>query len=773
MKLKTLKLISALSMGVFAQYSLAGNIIGIDVSALPNNQKLVKVKFDRDVQQPSGFTIPVPARIALDFPNTTLRLAQPELKFKDPLLEQLTAAQANNRARLMLSLSEPAQYNAKVKGNEVLIYVQAAKVGTAQPNQPAAQPDRTVNTPTAAATTAPKKESSPSPAVLTSKNFAIDFRRGNNGVGIIDINTAGIDSNPKVERLVDRLIITYQNSPLATELQRNLDVSDFATPVRSVALRRLGNDTQLTILTEGNWDFSQVRNGTLNSISVTPVVSAENEGLIKEKKEFTGKKVTLDFQNIDIRTILQILAKESGLNIVASDSVTGQMTINLHNVPWDQALDLVLETRNLEMRKDGNIITVAPRQELLAQDKANLEAQGEIQNLGPLFSRTFQLKFKNVSEFKDILHLDQLNIDGRNRNSILSPRGSALIDPSTNTLIINDIASVIQKFDRLVKQLDVPAQQVMVEARIVQAQDGVARQLGVKFGYQGIHGNNLFDSTLDNAFKNSQTIVDNATARNNFNDQQAFNTRVRKERTDRAEKALEEAKAEGDAEKIDAARAAYKSALDSTETFTPSPVDKALSFLPNINLPASAATNAISVVRALASGALGLELQAMQQDNKVKIVSSPRVLTQDRKEAVIQSGTQVPYRNVTKDGEVSTSFKDAVLGLKVTPQITPDGNIIMDVQINKDAVDASCSNDQPCISTNNLSTQVMVENGGTLVLGGIFEEENSDNVNKVPLLGDIPVLGHLFKSNSKQQSRKELLIFITPKIMNTGSVLRY
>ena len=722
---------SALGLGLLGQAAWAGNITGINVSALPNNQKVIKIQFDRDVTAPSGFITPSPARIALDFANTGLQLPQPVLEYNDPLLKQISAAQSADRSRLMLSLAQPGEYKTEIKGNEVWVYVQES---TATPSAAAA----VVRTQPVAAVTEVRTETvyapAPSSAPIASIPMGVDFRKGANNSGLVEINTGNYNGQPDIKRQADRLVITYKNAPLPTEQQRNLDVTDFSTPVRTIALRRLGNDTQLTIRMQGNWTFRPAGSGSRQTIEISPQVDMANSGLKPQQKSFAGKRVSLDFQDVDVRTILQILAKESGMNIVASDSVQGKMTISLKDVPWDQALDLVMQARNLDMRKQGNIINIAPREELLNKDKATLQAQNEIETLGPLVSQTFQLKYKSVEEFRKVLNISDTNSNSNDRNSILTARGSALIDPATNTLIITDTPNIIQKFEKLVAQLDVPSQQVMVEARIVEASDGVSRQLGVKFGIQKNGSNNYISNSLDNAFANqsAQAVYQNA-LNQSILDAQANPT------------------------------AALK--LPALPKYT---------FGPNINLPTAAASSAIALVHSFASGALGLELQAMQEENKLKIVSTPRVLTQDRREALIESGTEVPYQEASSSGATSTSFKKAVLGLKVTPQITPDGNIIMDVHVNKDSVNRSCSAYAPCIDTNNLNTRAMVEDGGTLILGGIYQETNENIDTKVPLLGDIPIVGNLFKSKNRNQSRKELLIFITPRIMsNSGSALRY
>ena len=501
-------------------------------------------------------------------------------------------------------------------------------------------------------------------------------------------------------------------------------MADFKTPVQNVTLKRINNDTQLIIKMTGNWEFinKSASAGRFTFQILPKKQNIESNGLNNAPKVFKGRKISLDFQDVEVRTILQILAKESGTNIVASDTVNGKMTLSLKDVPWDQALDLVMQARNLDMRQQGNIINIAPRDELLAKDKAFLQAEKEIAELGSLYSQNFQLKYKNVEEFRKILRLDEIDTNN-SRNTLLSNRGSALIDPATNTLIVTDTRSVIEKFRKLIDELDVPAQQVMIEARIVEATDGFARDLGVKFGYGGTERQTAWGF---NSGSGGISAANNGGASGNIG---------------------------------------TSSGRWSVNT--------------NINLPVAAAANSIALVRALSSGALNLELSASEQLSKTKTLANPRVLTQNRQEAKIESGTEIPYQDTSTSGNnttTTTTFKKAVLGLVVTPNITPDGQIIMNVKINKDTpIDCRVKNEATkCIQTKNLDTQAMVENGGTLIVGGIYEEENGNTLTKIPLLGDIPVIGNLFKTRQNSQSRRELLIFITPRIMDTvGSNLRY
>ncbi|RNK55326.1 type IV pilus secretin PilQ [Neisseria meningitidis] len=761
MNTKLTKIISGLFVATAAfQTASAGNITDIKVSSLPNKQKIVKVSFDKEIVNPTGFVTSSPARIALDFEQTGISMDQQVLEYADPLLSKISAAQNSSRARLVLNLNKPGQYNTEVRGNKVWIFINesddtvsaparpAVKAAPAAPaKQQAAAPSTksavsvskpftpakqqaaapftesvvSVSAPFSPAkqqaaasakqqTAAPAKQQAAAPAKQTN----IDFRKDDKNAGIIELAALGFAGQPDISQQHDHIIVTLKNHTLPTTLQRSLDVADFKTPVQKVTLKRLNNDTQLIITTAGNWELvnKSAAPGYFTFQVLPKKQNLESGGVNNAPKTFTGRKISLDFQDVEIRTILQILAKESGMNIVASDSVNGKMTLSLKDVPWDQALDLVMQARNLDMRQQGNIVNIAPRDELLAKDKAFLQAEKDIADLGALYSQNFQLKYKNVEEFRSILRLDNADTTG-NRNTLVSGRGSVLIDPATNTLIVTDTRSVIEKFRKLIDELDVPAQQVMIEARIVEAADGFSRDLGVKFGATG--------------------------KKKLKNDTSAFGWGVNS--------------GFGGDDKWGA------------ET--------------KINLPITAAANSISLVRAISSGALNLELSASESLSKTKTLANPRVLTQNRKEAKIESGYEIPFTvtSIANGGSsTNTELKKAVLGLTVTPNITPDGQIIMTVKINKDSPAQCASGNQTilCISTKNLNTQAMVENGGTLIVGGIYEEDNGNTLTKVPLLGDIPVIGNLFKTRGKKTDRRELLIFITPRIMGTaGNSLRY
>ncbi|KLS88641.1 type IV pilus secretin PilQ [Neisseria gonorrhoeae] len=731
MNTKLTKIISGLFVATAAfQTASAGNITDIKVSSLPNKQKIVKVSFDKEIVNPTGFVTSSPARIALDFEQTGISMDQQVLEYADPLLSKISAAQNSSRARLVLNLNKPGQYNTEVRGNKVWIFINesddtvsaparpAVKAAPAAPAKQQAAAPFTESVVSVSAPFSPAKQqaaaSAKQQAATPAKQTNIDFRKDGKNAGIIELAALGFAGQPDISQQHDHIIVTLKNHTLPTALQRSLDVADFKTPVQKVTLKRLNNDTQLIITTTGNWELvnKSAAPGYFTFQVLPKKQNLESGGVNNAPKTFTGRKISLDFQDVEIRTILQILAKESGMNIVASDSVSGKMTLSLKDVPWDQALDLVMQARNLDMRQQGNIVNIAPRDELLAKDKAFLQAEKDIADLGALYSQNFQLKYKNVEEFRSILRLDNADTTG-SRNTLVSGRGSVLIDPATNTLIVTDTRSVIEKFRKLIDELDVPAQQVMIEARIVEAADGFSRDLGVKFGATG------------------RKKLKNETSAFGWGVNSGF----------------------GGGDKWEAQT--------------------------KINLPVAAAANSISLVRAISSGALNLELSASESLSKTKTLANPRVLTQNRKEAKIESGYEIPFTVTTASGggnSTNTELKKAVLGLTVTPNITPDGQIIMTVKINKDspAQCASGSNTILCISTKSLNTQAMVENGGTLIVGGIYEENNGNTLTKVPLLGDIPVIGNLFKTRGKKTDRRELLIFITPRIIDTaGNSLRY
>lgn len=706
MKNASIKILSGSVLSVLLSQAWAGTITDIKVSSLSADQKVVKIQFKDDVAIPKDTISSQPPQLALDFGGTSLKLPQNVLRFNDPLLHAINASDNASNSRLVLSLHDQAQYQVIKKGDSVLVYLKSAGQVAATPDkkaQPVAvakKQDSRYQPVRLKIDSTPVKTANPKKAVAQEAKVDVRFSKGLQNSGQIQLNLPENHPAPKIEKSGNNLILTFQDMPLVAADQRNFEVSEFSTPVKKIALRRLGNNTQVKIYNASGWDYKVSDKGSRYIISVMQQANLFETLDDKPKaKRFKGGKVTLDFQDVDVRTVLQILAKESGVNIVASDTVGGKMTLNLKDVPWDQALDLVMQARNLDMRRQGNIINIAPRAELLAQDRQIMQGQKEQAEMGPLLSRTFQLKYKSVEDFKTMLDSVEGNsggTDSSNNNGMLSSRGSIMIDAGTNTLIVTDNQNIINKFEKLIMQLDVPVRQVMIEARIVEASENFARDLGVRFG-----------GGMKRGFNTTGGLASGALGE--FGDSRFG--------------------------------------------------------VPNVNLPVAGATSAITFIHSRASGAIGLELSAMQAEGEGKIVSSPRVLTQDRQEASLEEGVDVPYQEATSSGATSTTFRKAVTGLTVTPQITPDGNVIMKLKINKDSVDERFNDGR--MNVKRVETTAMVENGGTMVVGGIYVEENSDGENKVPLLGDIPLVGNLFKNQTKKRNRRELLIFITPRIMDT------
>ena len=712
----TVKLLSGLSLGLMLQTAWAGNITDIKVTSLNDSKKIVKIKFDRDVVEPKGFVTGTPPTIALDFGQTGLNLAQQDFQYNDSLLGKILAAENNGRARLAIDLRNNSEYYTERKGDEIWVYI------TSKTTTPAV-----TESIKATASTSSNIKNDDNASQLPSNNASaaafsgvgIDFRKGNGGRGEVTLNLPNPNTRFDVKKANDRLIITLPDTSINAAEQKKLDVTTFGTPVRFVNLTRNNAQTQLEIVTSGPWSYQNKLENGRQVFHILPQSNVTQAGLSKKNQNFKGSRVTLDFQNIEVRTILQILAKESGMNIVASDSVQGNMTISLKDVPWDQALQLVLDARDLDKRQSGNIINVAPREELLSKDKRDLTAKKELEDLGPLLSQSFQLKYKSVEEFKDVLDIKSGSTNSGDSRSILSPRGSALIDPATNTLIINDVYSVIKKLQALVEELDVPSQQVMVEARIVRATTDFTKEMGVKWGIlsQGITNNNHLlvggsDTTLWN---------------------------------------LREPEKDDDT-------GGWKYEIERPQNLN---VD--------LGVTSAGASRIAFGLISLSDFMLDLELSALQADGYGEVISTPKVLTADKQNAKVASGTQIPYQSSEGGGvnAVSTTeFIDATLSLDVTPSITPDGKVQMQLNITSDSPGAPTPTGQLTINKNAVNTNVLVDNGETVVLGGIFEQQTANSQTKVPFLGDIPYIGRLFRKDVKSENKRELLIFVTPRIVN-------
>lgn len=665
------------------------SITALNVSSTDTGSTVIKVGLAQPlVNPPAGFTINTPPRIAFDFPNTANGLGKSVQEFAEGDLRSANIVQAGSRTRLVINLHQMLAYDAKVDGNNLVITLQGKAVAAA-------------------------------PAAATSSRFAeakvgaqqhslrdVDFRRGKNGEGRIQVDLSDPGVGIDIRQQGTTLIVDFLKTSLPRNLQRKLDVVDFATPVQGVDTFAQGDNVRMVIEPKGQWEHAAYQTDNKFIVEVKPVVEDPNKLVKGGQAGYSGEKLTLNFQKIDVREALNVIADFTELNMVISDSVSGNLTLRLKDVPWDQALDIILQSRGLDMRKNGNVIQVAPREEIAAKEKIDLAARQEISDLEELRTESFQLSYQKGDAMAALLASD--------KQRILSKRGSAVVDPRTNTLFIQDTPARLEEARKLIKQIDVPVRQVMIEARIVEASDKFGKNLGARLGYFSrdafkVAGNGIQGNIGANAVTGGPlagTTVPAAT--------------------------------------------------------------------PNVNLPAAGAAGTFSMLlfNSGLSKLLSIELTALETDGNGKIISSPRVVTADQVEATIEQGTEVPYQQASSSGATTTAFKKATLSLKVKPQITPDDNIMMDVNVTKDSVGAATFNGVPTIDTNKVNTQVLVENGGTVVIGGVYAQTDTTTVNKVPMLGDVPVLGTLFRNTNHTDNKSELLIFISPKIMKDALNLR-
>jgi type IV pilus assembly protein PilQ len=680
----------------------------IDVQPLPGQQVELRLRLSGPAPEPMAFTIDNPARISLDLPNTALAL---ESRRRDANVGPLTtvqAAEANGRTRVVLNLSAMVPYQTRVDGNSVVVLLGqgpgGAAVAAAQPRQSGGAAPR------AAAAAADR----------TIRN--IDFRRGADGAGQVVVELNDPRTTVDVRQEGGRIVVDFKDTSLPQDLLKRLDVTDFATPVFTVDALRANNDARLLVTAAAQYD--QVAYQTDNQFTLElkpppPQQQAAKTGGFNEDREYAGERLTLNFQDLETRAVLQLIADFSGLNIVVSDTVQGSVTLRLQNVPWDQALDIVMTTKGLDMRRNGNVIIVAPAEEIAAREQAELEALQALQTLEPLRSEFIQVNYAKAAELASL-------IQGQDTNTLLSERGSVAIDERTNTLLINDTASSLANVRRLVTTLDIPVQQMLIESRVVIVNDDYSRELGVRFGATAVNdngGNGLIGMTGTGLGAASMVGTP----------------------------PLGSTPAAGSALPV------------------PAPAGPTRY---NVNLPVASPAGSIALAILGNDYLVDLELSALQAEGDGRVVSTPRIVATNQREARILQGTQIPYQESSSSGAATTSFKDAVLSLTVVPQITPDDHIIMDLTVTKDSVGELVSSPGgfiPSIDKRELQTQVVVADGETVVLGGVYETELRNNITKVPGLGNIPGLGYLFRKNSQTNNNAELLIFVTPKILRDGT----
>ena len=655
---------------------------------------------------PIGFSISSPARIALDFAataNATGKAAQ-DINLGD--VRNVNVVQAGERTRLVLNLKRVLNYAAAIDGKAVVVTVQGSGAASSA----------------ATATPAPAARA---PAAAPQTLRDIDFRRGSNGEGRVVVGLPSGQVAVDVRQQGSQVLVDFMNTALPATLRRRLDVTDFGTPVSRVTTATQGDRVHMVIEAQGAFEQSVYQSDTQLVVDVKPVRQDANRPGGSSAQGYRGEKVSFNFQNIEVRQALQAVADLSGLNIVASDSVAGNLTLHLKDVPWDQALDVILQSKGLDMRKNGTVLWIAPKEELLTKEKLELEQRTQIADLEPLRSEIFQLNYQKAEAFRTVFGLDQNGgaaVTADTRNRVLSRRGSAIIDARTNQLFVTDIAAKIEDIRKLIQKVDVPTKQVLVEARLVEANDGFSRNLGAKLGFADLRGIRGGDTGYQVNGNNRVAIGGNLTG-------------------------------------------VTQTTGQVTATATDAVANSQLVNLPAAGINgATAPSVAFSLFSAAANRFLNLELSALEADGKGKIISSPRVVTADNVPALIEQGVELPYQQATSSGATSVQFRKASLRLQVTPQITPDGNVVLDVDVAKDSRGADTTAG-PAINTQHVQTKVMVENGGTVVLGGIYQQTQTTDVNKVPLVGDIPVLGNLFKNTSRTDSKTELLVFITPKIV--------
>jgi type IV pilus assembly protein PilQ len=687
-------------------YAQARNTLeSITASSVQGGKVLVRVEFKEPLTAvPPGFTVTNPPRIAIDLPNTANGTGKATMEISEGEVRTANIVEVGNRTRLVLNLVRSLNFTSTLEGKALVVAIEGNPVTSAKPTSQVTK----------------FAEALPGEAKPQSLRD-IDFRRGNNGEGRVIVDLSSANTGIDIRQQGRTVVVDFLNTTVPRNLVRRLDVGDFGTPIRIVDTIDQGANTRMIVEPRGLWEYSAYQTDTQFILEVKPIKEDPNKLIQGSTPGYSGDKLSLNFQNVEVRAVLQVIADFTGLNIVTSDTVGGSLTLRLKDVPWDQALDIILQSKGLSKRKNGNVVVIAPADELATKEKLALEASQQISELEPLRTESFVLSYAKAVDVKNLLaDKDQ---------KILSKRGSATMDPRTNTLFIQDVPVRLEEARRLINQLDVPVRQVQIEARIVIADDKFGRQIGARFGQQ------TAASTGQYNIGSSGTIWNTVSPLNN------------------------NAVAGGSGGIV-------------TGNNPPTANGGQIEQL-NVNMPVVGAAGqlALSFLNLGNGNLVNLELSALESDNRGKVVSNPRVITADKKKATITQGTEIPFLTASASGATTISFKPAVLELAVTPQITPDDKIIMDLEVKKDTVGQIFAG-VPSIETKRVNTQVLVENGDTVVLGGIFEQTSRTDIAKVPVLGDIPILGALFRNTKRQDDKTELLIFITPKIIKESIAVR-
>jgi type IV pilus assembly protein PilQ len=691
------------------------SIDAVEVSRGTAGRTVIKMTLREPLASaPAGFSINNPPRIALDFPATGNGTGKTIQEVGDAVLRSLNIVQGGTRTRVVLNLAKTQSFETQLNGRDLFITLFDQPVGDL------------AGAPTVTHFAERQAVETGSPNLRD-----IDFRRGVGGEGRIIVELSDANTGIDIRQQGEQLIVDFVKTGLPRNLQRKMEVIDFATPVVSIDTFAQAGNTRMVIQPKGRWEHSAYQAENRFILEVKPIIEDPNKLTQGSRPGYKGDKLSLNFQNVEVRSVLQVIADFTGLNIITSDTVQGNLTLRLKDIPWDQALDIIMQTKGLDMRKNGNVVLIAPREELATKEKLELEARQQIGELEPIHTELFQLNYKKANELRDLLTGTGGGAGAAAagaRNVFLSKRGSASFDSRTNTLIVQDTGARLEEIRRLIARIDITVRQVLIEARIVIADDKFSKQLGVRLGsLAGVRVNNSnigLAPTIQNANTSALGITPN-------------------------------------------------------QSLLPIPVGQvtqygdAAGYPLNVNLPISnpAGSLAVSILNLGSGNLINLELQAMEANNLGKVVSNPRVVTADNQKALIKQGTQIPYTTAGAVGSPpTTQFKDAVLELAVTPQITPDNRIIMLLEIKKDSVGALIDQGGglgkiPSIDVRNITTQIVVNNGDTAVIGGIFEGVSRKDVSKVPFLGDLPFLGNLFKTTSNQEDKVEMLIFITPRIV--------
>jgi len=700
-KARKTALLGVVLLSAFLSDALAGQLQDISFSALPGNRVEITLTTSDPVNEPASFSTDNPARIAIDLSDTTSALSQKVTPVAIGMARSVTAIEAGDRTRVVINLLEQVPHQIRTEGNKVIVSVGAGS-GAGSMSATAKRP-------------AGVSASGNLPARTGLGLENIDFRRGSQGEGKVEIQLTNPSIVVDMRQQGEQVVLDFIDAGLPSQLARTLDVMDFATPVKTIETRPDGRNVRMTISTSGEFEHLAYQANDTYTVEFRALTRQEKEARLKEQQVYEGDRLSLNFQDIEVRAVLQLLADFTGLNMVVSDTVSGRITLRLKNVPWDQAMDIILKTRGLSMRRNDNVILVAPTEEIAAREKLELESQQQIEELAPLRSELVQVNYAKAADLATLLKSSE--------NKLISERGSVSIDERTNTLLVQDTAAKLSEVRALVISLDVPVRQVLIESRVVIANNDYARDLGVKLGGGFIkQGGNNVTGIMGGALP-------------------------------------------GD---LDGSAIGFPG----VEVPAGSGNQGLLVNLPQ-TLAAGSGGGVNMVLGKLGSYLLRLELTAMQQEGKGEIVSSPRVITSDQNKATIKQGVEIPYQEASSSGATSVSFKEAVLKLEVTPHITPDDRVIMDLKINKDNPDFTRAVlGVPPVDTREVETSVLVDNGETVVLGGVFERTTSDNVQKVPFFGDVPYLGWLFKQHQVQDKNSELLVFVTPKILKDTLTLR-